>query len=369
MNRTLLATVSCSMLLSLSVAFADGSQKPRQPELYTGSIQQAQPLRACKVRYINGQVVQVGPWIELSQFSPAGGLPPSPCGEGNLAFDNVEFADGTLSIGENTKYGDNCADVPDQNRWYLGADYRNPLWVNDMIVVTGTEGGQADALFPAWYMQRAEGNTSNFYMVIFTGEYADGTLTNFDNCDDTDLTIYDGVAFDFGSSIGTGGWFASICLAGTGLSLQMPNSGQGVYLVGYFSDPTNGTQWPDPVQPLLWGTKPNNPSQQGPTQWDDDNPSDGQITLPDECYDYTYNVCPDPLGGMMAFWVSAAGCQPNGGDVDGNGCVDDADLLAVLFAFGSTGSGLAEDVNCDEVVDDADLLEVLFNFGTGCDID
>jgi hypothetical protein len=37
----------------------------------------------------------------------------------------------------------------------------------------------------------------------------------------------------------------------------------------------------------------------------------------------------------------------------------------VLFAFGSTGC-LPEDVNGDSVVDDADLLEVLFNFGTGC---
>jgi hypothetical protein len=53
-------------------------------------------------------------------------------------------------------------------------------------------------------------------------------------------------------------------------------------------------------------------------------------------------------------------------DVNGDGCVDDADLLAVLFAFGQTGSGLAEDINCDEVVDDADLLSVLFEFGSGC---
>jgi hypothetical protein len=54
------------------------------------------------------------------------------------------------------------------------------------------------------------------------------------------------------------------------------------------------------------------------------------------------------------------------GDVDGNGCVDDADLLAVLFAFGQVGSGLPEDVNGDGVVDEADLLTVLFNFGSGC---
>jgi hypothetical protein len=54
------------------------------------------------------------------------------------------------------------------------------------------------------------------------------------------------------------------------------------------------------------------------------------------------------------------------GDVNGDGCVDDADLLAVLFAFGcSTGCGV-EDINGDGVVDDADLLEVLFHFGSGC---
>jgi probable HAF family extracellular repeat protein len=60
-------------------------------------------------------------------------------------------------------------------------------------------------------------------------------------------------------------------------------------------------------------------------------------------------------------------CTAHNGDVDGNGCVDDADLLAVLFAFGSTGSTLGrEDTNCDGTVDDADLLQVLFNFGSGC---
>jgi hypothetical protein len=54
------------------------------------------------------------------------------------------------------------------------------------------------------------------------------------------------------------------------------------------------------------------------------------------------------------------------GDVNGDGCVDDADLLAVLFAFGNSGSNLPEDVTRDGTVDDADLLVVLFNFGAGC---
>jgi hypothetical protein len=53
------------------------------------------------------------------------------------------------------------------------------------------------------------------------------------------------------------------------------------------------------------------------------------------------------------------------GDVNCDGCVDDADLLSVLFEFGSTDITPA-DVNSDRVVDDADLLTVLFNFGTGC---
>lgn len=52
------------------------------------------------------------------------------------------------------------------------------------------------------------------------------------------------------------------------------------------------------------------------------------------------------------------------GDADDNGCVDDADLLTVLFAFG--GSNAQADLDADGIVDDADLLIVLFNFGSGC---
>jgi hypothetical protein len=54
------------------------------------------------------------------------------------------------------------------------------------------------------------------------------------------------------------------------------------------------------------------------------------------------------------------------GDVNGDGCTDDADLLSVLFAFGQTGANLPADLNGDGIIDDADLLTVLFNFGNGC---
>jgi probable HAF family extracellular repeat protein len=56
---------------------------------------------------------------------------------------------------------------------------------------------------------------------------------------------------------------------------------------------------------------------------------------------------------------------PQLGDVDRSGCVDDTDLLRVLFTFGERGYR-DEDLNWDGTIDDADLLIVLFNFGHGC---
>jgi uncharacterized membrane protein len=46
------------------------------------------------------------------------------------------------------------------------------------------------------------------------------------------------------------------------------------------------------------------------------------------------------------------------GDTNGDCTVDDSDLLAVLFAFGTQGTGVSrhEDINHDGIVDDADLL-------------
>jgi len=99
-----------------------------------------------------------------------------------------------------------------------------------------------------------------------------------------------------------------------------------------------------------------------------DNLWDQEISSVQRTFTYTFNqtgvyeyyCIPHELVGMVGtVRVRLAG------DVDFNGCVDDADLLAVLFAFGQTGVR-PEDLNYDRVVDDADLLIVLFNFGSGC---
>ena len=57
---------------------------------------------------------------------------------------------------------------------------------------------------------------------------------------------------------------------------------------------------------------------------------------------------------------------PLRGDVNRDGCVDDADLMAVLFAFGERGYRNA-DIDWNGAIDDGDLLQVLFHFGDGCE--
>ncbi len=53
------------------------------------------------------------------------------------------------------------------------------------------------------------------------------------------------------------------------------------------------------------------------------------------------------------------------GDIVRNGCVDDADLLTLLFDFGQEGA-LPSDLDRNGRVDDSDLLLLLFHFGRGC---
>jgi probable HAF family extracellular repeat protein len=57
---------------------------------------------------------------------------------------------------------------------------------------------------------------------------------------------------------------------------------------------------------------------------------------------------------------------PLRGDVNRDGCVDDADLIAVLFAFDGRGYSNA-DIDWNGVIGDGDLLQVLFHFGDGCE--
>lgn len=85
-----------------------------------------------------------------------------------------------------------------------------------------------------------------------------------------------------------------------------------------------------------------------------------------------YGVAVSPDGDKFAFSLGDGSVgmahmpviPPPTGDVNGDGCVDDIDLLLVIFAFGNAGG--PEDLDGNGIVDDDDLLSVLFNFGAGC---
>ena len=104
----------------------------------------------------------------------------------------------------------------------------------------------------------------------------------------------------------------------------------------------------------------------------------GQLLFPNQADAYlmwVYSASLDPQGRFLTLagqlWTDTGDYDGfvvhhrlTSPDVDGNGCVDEADLLAVLFNFGSGDP--APDLNGDGIVDDADLLTVLFSFGEGC---
>jgi hypothetical protein len=94
-------------------------------------------------------------------------------------------------------------------------------------------------------------------------------------------------------------------------------------------------------------------------------PATGQYTAAN--ISQNQNASYSPQGTLRYDLIEVLGTELGGGiegDVNGDGCVDDADLLIVLFNFGNQGG--QGDANNDNIVDDADLLIVLFNFGAGC---
>ncbi len=63
----------------------------------------------------------------------------------------------------------------------------------------------------------------------------------------------------------------------------------------------------------------------------------------------------------------STGCDPENGDVTGDGCVSFADVLDVLGNWDQAGDpGLPGDANCDGTVSFADILLILGTWGEGC---
>jgi hypothetical protein len=121
------------------------------------------------------------------------------------------------------------------------------------------------------------------------------------------------------------------------------------------------------ITPIACQTNPYNPNWQEVTLRLDDNGGDANNFLRVEGYLF----CLQNPGTFATAIVNTMDWEAYGGgftgvfgNVNGDNIVDDADLLQVLFNFGSDDA--ATDTNGDGIVDDADLLTVLFNFGSSC---
>jgi len=123
------------------------------------------------------------------------------------------------------------------------------------------------------------------------------------------------------------------------------------------------------VTPIACQSNPYNSEWQNVTLQFEDNGGDANNFLRVEGYLFCPNVPIDALFATaivnnMDWEAYGGGFTGVFGNVNGDNIVDDADLLQVLFNFGSDDA--ATDTNGDGIVDDADLLTVLFNFGASC---
>lgn len=274
-----------------------------------------QPIRVAKakgLRLANGEVkaTMVGDWVPYT-------------GTGTdiastMYFDNDERTpeplDENVAVPTSDKYGRDCAaehGIGQGFRWYFGPDFHNPVVVNDLRTAPGGAGKLATWWNIGWFWN-ANGGTERCIIGVFTDE----EFSEDPNTPPDGTTTFDGVVYDFGDVPGsTGGYYyTNVDLTGAGFGHQMPADGNGGYWVILARD-FDGTTFTlaSLAQVMLWGTKAANPSQQGPLQWDTDA---GFFEL----WDYTFGVCPDPLGACSAFWADegagALEVRPNAMDVD-----------------------------------------------------
>jgi hypothetical protein len=121
------------------------------------------------------------------------------------------------------------------------------------------------------------------------------------------------------------------------------------------------------VTPIACQSNPYNSEWQNVTLQFEDNGGDANNFLRVEGYLFCFqnqSTFATAIIDTMDWEAYGGGFTGVFGDVNGDNIVDDADLLQVLFNFGSDDA--ATDTNGDGVVDDADLLTVLFNFGASC---
>ncbi len=320
------------------------------------------PISVAQARIVDGRFV-VGEWMPYTGAQPRGVKVPYYAFDcfGGFVIENDDYVylnlanDGKSSGDTRWPWDTTCGFG--SARWFFGTSYVDPMTVEDVQTeACGSVGGTAvDSLDFAWYWG---GGTC--VAVFFTSDDAAG-------CDDGNPlshSYYSGVAINFGS-IPTGGYyFTNIDGLDSvyGIFVQMPAPG-GSYLAALTTNGTTLANRPG-TQFILWGTgdgnlEPFRAGTQNGNVWDDDDPTDGNFTVGDECYYDGFRVCPDPLGKMVGFLGRRCPADINwDGFVNGN----DYDQFAAAFDEGAA----CADVNGDGFINGNDYDAFALWFDQGC---
>ncbi|VAX39803.1 hypothetical protein MNBD_PLANCTO03-1709 [hydrothermal vent metagenome] len=292
-----------------------------------------EPIRVAPAVYQDGSLQRTGEWIDYSTPPTRGG---------DTCRDNRVFE----------CYGDHDFDgFPDDaggcekgsSRWYFGTGFCGATsYTNDMTVAPDTiisEGVWRTDL--AWYWTGDGSGTEQCVIAIFLEE------SDANNCE-PDSFDYPGWMIDLGElATNPGYYYYSLIDIETLGRWTLPQDGSGSYAIKFLTD--NGNQPATCVQTMYWGSPnntggdPDGPGWQGPYQIEYD-----------ECYDLTFGVCPDPLGGMAQFWGTRENPPGDRADFNGDGLTDTRDVMAFLVAW----AACAPETDCtrDGLCDTRDVL-------------
>ena len=341
--RNRYGTIGAGTVIGLAgvVGVAGGqTERPVLQKLEIGT--KVQPMRIAPAVLVNGSVERVGDWMPYA----------APRGAHDVCFDYRIF----------DNYGDWDANaVPDDlagcgmgsSRWFFGSGYCAPFFTNDMTLADDTilsEGAwRADV---AWYWTCGGFGDEQCVIAVFT-QNSDPNECEPDSYD------YPGWVMDFGDlECASGGYYyAKIDISAMG-RWGLPASGRGSYAVAFLTD--DGNTLASCAQPMLWGTPdgggtPGGVGSQETHGLDDIDPTDFYHDPENECYTYSFNLCPDPLGGMLQFWGERDADLWHRADFNRDGTVDTRDFVAFLnawrtCAFGSDCTGntrcTSQDVIC-----------------------
>jgi len=264
------------------------------------------PVRVAKAvatRDANGQLAwkRTGPWIAYEKGVNI-------ALDTTVAYDSYEWVDTTnadLTPGNNPSYTANCDTfLAPGSRWFQGPTWVSGYRYDDLKVVAGAAGKLSTRSGFAWFM--AANSTDFSYFVTTTENFADDVngLNPNDPLAATGRGDYPGIVANFGT-VAVGGYYNSdVDLTTSGLSWQMPaDANGGLISVGGDYDEVNNVITLN-SQGMLWGRNAGNPTPlPNKLIWDDDTPFN-LVFEPAELYDYTFGLCPDPLGQMFCFFYT-----------------------------------------------------------------